>query len=60
MKTITLKTQDDFYDRVNKMALEAHLSKSALIRQAITDYHKSLERKKLLNKCKIPLLKLEI
>ncbi|RUA05541.1 MAG: hypothetical protein DSY43_04405 [Gammaproteobacteria bacterium] len=47
MKTITLKTQDDFFEQINQMALEERISKSALIRKAITDYHKRLERQKI-------------
>ncbi|WXU00317.1 MAG: hypothetical protein Ctma_1030 [Catillopecten margaritatus gill symbiont] len=46
MKTITLKTQDDFFNQINEMALEEHISKSALIRKAITDYRKKNERAK--------------
>jgi len=48
MKTITLKTQDSFFDQINQMALNEHLSKSALIRKAITDYHQKLERQKII------------
>lgn len=40
MKTITLKTKDDFFDQINQMALDAHISKSALIRKAIRSYQK--------------------
>ena len=48
MKTITLKTQDSFFDQINQMALNEHLSKSALIRKAIIDYHQKLERQKII------------
>ncbi|SMN15346.1 hypothetical protein CRYPA_1397 [uncultured Candidatus Thioglobus sp.] len=44
MKTITLKTQDDFFNEIGQMALDAHLSKSAFIRKAIKVYQKNLER----------------
>ena len=55
MKTITLKTQDDFFAQINKMALDAHLSKSALIRKsksalirkAITAYQKQIKNREM-------------
>ncbi|SMN01110.1 hypothetical protein SPONN_2208 [uncultured Candidatus Thioglobus sp.] len=48
MRTITLKTQDDFFNEIGQMALEAHLSKSALIRKAIKVYQKNIERQKII------------
>ncbi len=48
MKTITLKTKDDFFDQINQMALDAHISKSALIRKAIRSYQKNLEKQKII------------
>lgn len=47
MKTITLKTQDDFFDQIGKMASDQNLSKSALIRKAIQMYQKQLTDKKM-------------
>ena len=47
MKTITLKTQDDFFAQINQMALDAHLSKSALIRKAITAYQKQIKNREM-------------
>jgi predicted transcriptional regulator len=48
MKTITLKTQDDFFEQINQMALDANLSKSAFIRQAIKTYQNNLERENII------------
>lgn len=50
MKTITLKTQDDFFDQIGKMASDQNLSKSALIRKAIQMYQKQLTDKKMVKK----------
>ena len=44
---ITLKTQDDFFDQIGKMASDQNLSKSALIRKAIQMYQKQLTDKKM-------------
>ncbi len=43
MKTITLKTQDDFFEQINQMAFDAHLSKSSFIRKTILDYQKKVK-----------------
>ena len=50
MKTITLKTQDDFFDQIGKMAADQHLSKSALIRKAIKAYQKQIKNKEIIKK----------
>ncbi|MBT7558691.1 ribbon-helix-helix protein, CopG family [Candidatus Woesearchaeota archaeon] len=50
MKTITLKTQDDFFDQINEMAQQQHLSKSALIRKAIKAYQKQIKDKETIKK----------
>ena len=50
MKTITLKTQDDFFNQINEMALEERISKSALIRKAIMDYQKKIKNRKMAKK----------
>ncbi|SMN00233.1 hypothetical protein SPONL_1137 [uncultured Candidatus Thioglobus sp.] len=47
MRTITLKTQDDFFNEIGQMALEAHLSKSALIRKAIKVYQKQIKNQEM-------------
>ncbi|SMN11647.1 hypothetical protein SPBRAN_1933 [uncultured Candidatus Thioglobus sp.] len=50
MKTITLKTQDDFFNEIGQMALDAHLSKSALIRKAIKAYQKQIKNQEMTKK----------
>lgn len=47
MRTITLKTQDNFFEQINQMALDAHLSKSALIRKAIKAYQKQIKDREM-------------
>ena len=47
MKTITLKTDDEFFDKVTELAKRLDISKSELIREAIRNYEKELQRKKL-------------
>ena len=38
MKTITLKTDDTFFEKVNDLAKQLHLTKSELIRRSITQF----------------------
>ena len=45
MKTITLKTDDTFFDKVTGMAKQLHLSKSELIRRAVAEYEEVIRRK---------------
>lgn len=52
MKTITLKTEDHFFNKVSNLAKELHLSKSELIRRAIADYEKSIHKKVLKSQIK--------
>ncbi len=47
MKTLTLKTDESFFERVGVLAQRLHISKSELIRRAITDYETSLARKEM-------------
>ena len=47
MKTITLKTDDGFFDKVTEMAKQLHLTKSELIRRAITEYEEMMHRKEM-------------
>jgi len=47
MKTITLKTDDEFFAKVTELAKSLHISKSELIREAIRSYEKELKRKKI-------------
>ena len=50
MKTITLKTEDSFFDKVTSLAKELHLSKSELIRQSIAEFEKNVRNKRLKEK----------
>jgi ribosome-binding ATPase YchF (GTP1/OBG family) len=50
MKTITLKTEDSFFEKVTSLAKELHLSKSELIRQSIAEFEKNVRNKKLKEK----------
>ena len=45
MKTITLKTDDNFFEKVTDLAKDLHLSKSELIRRAITEYEEVMRRR---------------
>lgn len=50
MKTITLKTEDSFFEKVSSLAKELHLSKSELIRQSITEFETNIRKKRLKEK----------
>jgi len=47
MKTITLKTDDRFFDKVTDLAKQLHVSKSELIRRAIAEYEEVVRRKEI-------------
>ncbi len=47
MKTITLKTDDGFFNKVTDLAKQLHLSKSELIRRAIAEYEEVMHRKEI-------------
>jgi len=47
MKTITLKTEDSFFEHVTELAKKLHLSKSELIRKAIKEYENHIKREAL-------------
>jgi len=50
MKTITLKAEDSFFEKVTSLAKVLHLSKSELIRQSIVEFEKNIKNKKLKEK----------
>ncbi|WP_200762294.1 ribbon-helix-helix protein, CopG family [Nitrosophilus alvini] len=50
MKTITLKTDDNFFEKISKLAKNLHISKSELIREAVREYEKNLYKKNLKKK----------
>jgi len=45
MKTITLMTDDRFFEKVTDMAKQLHLSKSELIRRAVAEYEDVMRKK---------------
>ena len=45
MKTITLKTDDKFFEKINILAKQFHLTKSELIRRSVAEYASVMERK---------------
>ena len=47
MKTITLKTDDIFFEKVADLAKDLHLSKSELIRRAVTEYEEVMRRREM-------------
>ena len=47
MKTITLKTDDSFFEKVNALAKHLHLTKSELIRRSITEYELHVQKKEM-------------
>ena len=47
MKTLTLKTDEGFFNKVTELATHLHLSKSELIRRSIVEYEKVMQRKEL-------------
>ncbi len=57
MKTITLKTDDDFFEEISNLAKTLHISKSELIRKAIKEYEKNLYKKSLKKKIREASLK---
>lgn len=59
MKTITLKTEDSFFEKVTSLARELHLSKSELIRQSIAEFEKNVRNKRLKEKMMRASLKVE-
>ena len=47
MKTITLKTDNHFFDKVSALAAHLHLSKSELIRRSITEYEFIIKKREM-------------
>ena len=47
MKTITLKTDDTFFEKVSNLAKNLELSKSELIRRAISEYEEIMYKKEI-------------
>lgn len=57
MHTITLKSDDTFYDMVNDMVKELGISKSELIRRSIAHYRESLNEQRLRERMRAASLK---
>jgi len=47
MKTITLKADDIFFEKVANLAKHLHLSKSELIRRAVAEYEEVMRRREM-------------
>ncbi len=47
MKTITLKTDDTFFEKVTDLAKHLHLSKSELIRRAVAEYEGVMQKREM-------------
>ena len=47
MKTITLKTDDTFFEHVTELAKSLHLSKSELIRKSVKEYENFIKKEQL-------------
>ena len=52
MKTITLKTDDTFFEQVTLLAKSLHLSKSELIRRSVREYENYIKKQELKNQIK--------
>lgn len=57
MKTVTLKTDDTFFNRLNELAAEMHLSKSELIRRSVVAYEEHMKRQQMIARLKAASLK---
>ncbi len=47
MHTITLKSDDNFYDMLENMVAQLNITKSELIRRSVTHYKTLMEKEKL-------------
>ena len=47
MKTITLKADERFFEKVTSLAKQLHLTKSELIRRAVSEYEETVRRRAL-------------
>ena len=47
MRTMTLKTDDQFFEKVALLAKHLHVSKSELIRRAITEYEVTMKKRQI-------------
>jgi len=47
MKTVTLKTDDIFFEKLTSLAKQLHLSKSELIRRSVKEYEIYMKKQEL-------------
>jgi len=52
MKTITLKADDLFFEKVSSLAKSLHISKSELIRQSVREYENFIRKQELKDQIK--------
>ena len=52
MKTITLKTDDTFFEKVNDLAKQLHLTKSELIRRSVAEYELLIRKRMMKERMK--------
>ena len=52
MKTITLKTDDLFFEKVSSLAKSLHISKSEHIRQSVREYENFIRKQELKDQIK--------
>ena len=57
MHTITLKSDDNFYDMLNTMVKKLNITRSELIRRSVLHYQDILEKEKLKEQIKIASFK---
>lgn len=57
MHTITLKSDDTFYEMLNDMVKKLNISKSELIRRSVTHYQDTLKEQQLKEKMRRASLK---
>ena len=47
MRTITMKADESFFEKVTMLAKELHVTKSELIRRAVNEYEETIRRRAL-------------
>ena len=52
MKTITMKADDTFFEKVNTLAKQLHLTKSELIRRSVAEYESVIKKRAMKEKMK--------
>ena len=57
MKTITLKADDTFFEKVNDLAKKLHLTKSELIRRSVAEYEALVVKKAMKEQMKAASLR---